>query len=174
MFSKIRYDSRGRYRCSADNGQTAAVFSQYTDVRVTRKYAILQCVSNQLHIYYSYFCMFFSTAVLKLYDSRMEEVDDIFFVANSTRVNLECFGSGTLTWTSSTSSEIWTSESGNIYQLYDQTRDAQALIIRNFTSATTAIYTCTTDLINNYNSLIATSVFITSCKPACIHEDVTS
>ena len=91
-------------------------------------------------------------------------VEDIYFVDDESSVRLECFGSGNLEWSSSIDSEITTSVLENVYQSYDHTRDALALVIRNFTNITTAMYTCMTDLNDTHNRPITISILITSCK----------
>ena len=94
----------------------------------------------------------------------MQPVNDLYSVENEARVRLECYGTGNLQWTSSTGLEIPLAGSGDIYQSYDHTRDALALVIQNFTSTTIATYTCVTDLIDAHNTPISISVLITSCK----------
>ena len=91
-------------------------------------------------------------------------VSDLYSVENEARVRLECFGTGSLQWSSSTGLQILSDQSGNIYQTYDHTRDALALVIQNFTSVTIATYTCMSNLTDAHNSPITTSVLITSCK----------
>ena len=91
-------------------------------------------------------------------------VTDLYSVENEARVRLECFGTGSLQWSSSTGLQIPSDQSGNIYQAYDHTRDALALVIQNFTSVTIATYTCMSNLTDAHNSPITTSVLITSCK----------
>ena len=108
--------------------------------------------------------MFHYAATLRLYNDGMEVVNDLYKVNDGSRVMLECFGSGNLEWTSATGSAIPLSESGIIYQSYDQTRDALALTIPNFMSTNTAVYTCMTDLTGTYNGPISVSVLISSCK----------
>ena len=82
-----------------------------------------------------------------------------------TRVRLECFGTGILQWTSSTGLEIPSDMSGNVYQSYDHTRDALALVIRNFTTINTAVYTCASDLDNVLNNgPVLLSLLITNCE----------
>ena len=93
-----------------------------------------------------------------------EIVEDLYIVAEESAVSLECFGTGTLKWTSSTGEAISSDESENIYWSYDQTRDALALVIRNFTSLTTAVYTCMTNLTDAHTNAITVSLLITSCK----------
>lgn len=80
-------------------------------------------------------------------------------------VSLECFGTGTLEWTRSTGEDISSDESENIYQIYNQRRDVLTLVIRNFTSLTTGVYTCMTNLTDAHNNPITASLLITSCKP---------
>ena len=94
----------------------------------------------------------------------MQVVSDLYSVENEAQVRLECLGTGTLQWSSSTGSQIWSDESGNIYQSYDHTRDALTLVIQNFTSVNIATYTCMTNLTDAHNSPITASVLITSCK----------
>ena len=103
-------------------------------------------------------------ATLRLEDEMMQPVSDLYSVENEAHVRLECLGSGTLQWSSSTGLQIQSDGSGNIYQSYDHTRDALTLVIQNFTSVTRATYTCMTNLTNAHNSPITTSVLITSCK----------
>ena len=91
-------------------------------------------------------------------------VTDLYSVENEASIRLECFGTGSLQWSSSTGLQIPSDQSGNIYQIYDHTRDALALVIQNFTSVTIATYTCMSNLTDAHNSPITTSVLITSCK----------
>ena len=93
-----------------------------------------------------------------------QTLNELYFAEEESEVTLECFGTGSLKWTSSTGSEIEFDESENIFQLYDPTRDALALTIKNFTSLTTDVYTCMTDLTDAHNNSITVSVLITSCK----------
>lgn len=96
--------------------------------------------------------------------SGMEEVNDLHFVPEQSTVSLECLGSGSLVWTSSTGLEIPFDESNNIYQSYNETRDALTLVISNFTNSTTATYTC---MANLTDSIVTTSsILVTSCKSA--------
>ena len=94
----------------------------------------------------------------------MQPVNDLYFVVDQSSIRLECFGTGTLQWNSSTGLEIPLATSGNIYQSYDPTSDALSLVIRNFTSITTSTYTCMTDLTDMQNNPISESVLVTSCK----------
>ena len=83
-------------------------------------------------------------------------------------IRLECFGTGNLQWTSSTGLEIPSDRSGDIYQSYDHTRDALALVIQNFTISNTAVYTCVSDLTDVFNSNpISLSLFLTNCE--CVY-----
>ena len=91
-------------------------------------------------------------------------MNELYFAEKESEITLECFGTGSLEWTSSTGSEIKFDESENIYQSYDPTRDALALTIKNFTSLTTDVYTCMTDLTDIHNNPVTESVLITSCK----------
>ena len=103
-------------------------------------------------------------AALRLEDESMLSISDLYVVEEESRVSLECFGTGRLEWTSSLSFEIPLNVSEEIYQSYDQTRDALALTIKNFTSQNNATYTCTTDLTDSQNNPISVSVLITSSK----------
>ena len=103
-------------------------------------------------------------AALRLEDERMQLISDLYSVENEARVRLECLGTGTLQWSSSTGSQILSDQSGNIYQTNDHTRDALALVIQNFTSDSIATYACMTDLTDAHNNPITASVLITSCK----------
>ena len=94
----------------------------------------------------------------------MQSVNDLYFVEDESNVRLECYGTGSLQWTSSTGLEIPLASSGNIYQSYDPTRDALSLVIQNFTNITTATYTCMTNLTDAQNNPITVSVLVTSCK----------
>ena len=101
-------------------------------------------------------------AALRLVDGGEAPVNDLYFVEDESGVHLMCFGTGNLEWTSSSGLEIPSGESGNIYQSYDHTRDALTLMIQNFTSTTTATYTCMTDLTDAHNDPITVSVLITT------------
>ena len=94
----------------------------------------------------------------------MQQISGLYSVGNEARVRLECLGTGNLQWTSSTGFQIWSDQSGNIYQAYDHTRDALALVIQNFTSVTIDTYTCMTNLADVSNMPITSSVLITSGK----------
>ena len=95
----------------------------------------------------------------------MQPISDLYSVQSEASVRLECRGTGTLQWSSSiTGLQIPSDSSGNVYQAYDHTRDALALVIQNFTSITTATYTCMTNLTEAHNSPITSSILITSCK----------
>ena len=94
----------------------------------------------------------------------MQPVNDLYFVKNEARIRLECFGTGNLQWSSSTGLQVLSDTSGNIYQLYDHTRDALTLVIQNFTNIAIATYTCMTNLTDAHNSPITVSILITSCK----------
>ena len=98
-------------------------------------------------------------------------VEDIHFAEEESSVRLECFGTGSLEWISSTGLEISSSDLENIYQAYDPTRDALTLVIMNFTSIDVATYTCKTDLNDAHNIPLAVSVLITSCKPLYLFVD---
>ena len=108
----------------------------------------------------------FSTAALRLTAAGGEQLltDDLYYAKEFSQVNLECFGSGNLEWTSSTGFDIPLDELGEIHQSYDHTRDALSLVIANFTSDHTAVYTCTTDLTDDYDRQIALSILITNCE----------
>ena len=93
----------------------------------------------------------------------MQPISDLYPVENEISVRLECRGTGTLQWNSSTGL-LPSDPSSNVYQTYDHTRDARALVIQNFTSIVRAMYTCTTTLTDAHNSPITTSILITSCK----------
>ena len=94
-----------------------------------------------------------------------QPISDLYPVENEISVRLECRGTGTLQWSSSTTGlQIPSDSSSNVHQAYDHTRDALALVIQNFTSITTATYTCMTNLTDAHNSPITTSILITSCK----------
>ncbi len=111
-------------------------------------------------------CLF--TAALRLEDDMMQPINDLYFVENEASVRLECRGTGNLQWSRSSSTgvnlQIPSDQSNNTYQTYDHTRDALALVIRNFSSITIATYTCTTNLTDAHNSPITTSILITSCE----------
>ena len=95
----------------------------------------------------------------------MQPISDLYSVQSEASVRLECRGTGTLQWNSSTGLQIPSDTSSNVHQAYyDHTRDALALVIQNFTSITTATYTCTTTLTDAHNSPITSSILITSCK----------
>ena len=158
---RVRYDDRGRYRCVADNGETIAVPSQYADIRVTRKYT---CASSYRCPWSLVIDILYFAAALRLEDESMLSISDLYVVEEESRVSLECFGTGRLEWTSSLGFEIPLNVSEEIYQSYDQTRDALALTIKNFTSQTNATYTCTTELTDSQNNPISVSVLITSSK----------
>ena len=99
----------------------------------------------------------------------MTAVNDIYFVEEEAQANLECFGTGQLKWTSSLGFEIPFNMLENVYQSHDQTRDALALTIKNFTGLTTAIYTCTSDLTDTLDNPISVSVLITNSESLCEH-----
>ena len=103
-------------------------------------------------------------AALRVEDERMQPVSDLYSIENEARVRLECLGSGTLQWSSSTGLQIPSDQSGNIYQTNDHTRDALALVIQNFTSDSIATYTCMTNLTDAHNNPVTATVLITSCK----------
>ena len=97
-------------------------------------------------------------------DERGEQiVGGLHHVEEHSEVVVECLGTGNLYWTSSTGFEISQNWSDDIYQSYDHTRDALALVFHNFTSNYVATYTCTTDLVNVYTAgPISHSLLITN------------
>ena len=88
-------------------------------------------------------------------------------VPRNSYVEIQCAGSGDLTWESSSGTAI--TETGNIapqfniYQTHDPINNIQSLVIRDFSPSDIAIYTCRTDLTVNGVSL-KESVFISICK----------
>ena len=144
----------------ASNGQTNAAMSQHADLQVTRKTSTISIL--RLLMVYASSVHFTCVAALRLVEDGMQTVSDIYSVQNGEGVNLECFGPGMLRWTRSTGLEIPTDNTANIYQSYDESRDALALTIRSFSRDATATYTCTTDLA--VNGPITASVLITSCE----------
>ena len=102
--------------------------------------------------------------MLRFADDIGQPISDLHFVEDQSRVRLECFGTGNLQWSSSTGLEISSNQSGDIYWSYDHTRDALALVIQNFTTNYTAVYTCTSDLTNVLGSKLPLSLLITSCE----------
>ena len=88
-------------------------------------------------------------------DDRGEQISGgLHRVEDHSIVFVECLGTGNLQWTSSTGFEISQDRSDDIYQSYDHTRDALALVIENFTSIYVATYTCATDLVDVYTGPI--------------------
>lgn len=89
---------------------------------------------------------------------------------NSTSVQIECKGSGTLTWTCSSGAAIPLIRSSsnpvdNVFQRSDSTSNKQTLFIQSFVAANRGVYTCSTHL---GRMEITEAVFVTSCKsPAC-------
>ena len=105
----------------------------------------------------------YSPATLRLINNQVE-VSDIYPVQDGNSVSLECFGSGALAWNASTGCLIPVGNSGELYQSYDSTRDSLTLVIRRFSSALTAVYSCMTNLTDAHNNPITASVLITNCK----------
>ena len=95
-------------------------------------------------------------------------VGDLYHVEDHSRVNLECLGSGNLHWTSSNHLEIPQDMLGDVYQFYDvyqsydHTRDALALVIQNFTSISVGTYACMTNLTDSLGAPISLPLFITN------------
>ena len=144
----------------ANNVHTIAAMSNYTDIRVTRKDHNSYLYDNSSYI------KFFYVAALRLVDEQSQvPVEDLHFAEEESSVRLECFGSGSLKWTSSTGLNISSSDLENIHQSYDPTRDALTLVIMNLTSINSATYTCMTNLNDTHNIPLAVSILITSCKP---------
>jgi hypothetical protein len=95
----------------------------------------------------------------------MRLISDLYSVENEASVRLDCRGTGNLQWSSSNVNlQILSDQSNNIYETFDNARDALALVIRNFTSISITTYTCTTNLTDAHNSPITTSILITSCE----------
>jgi hypothetical protein len=89
-------------------------------------------------------------------------------VTDNSPVEIQCSGSGDLTWESSsgaaiTESNALTPPPFNVYQTHDPANNIQSLFIRDFSPADTALYTCRTDLVVNGASF-EESVYISSCK----------
>ena len=105
-----------------------------------------------------------NAAMLRFADGRGWLNSDLYFVEDESRVSLECFGTGILRWNSSTDLEISLNRSADVYLSYDHTRDALALVIQNFTTSYTAVYTCTSDLTVLGGSPLSSSLLITSCE----------
>ena len=119
-----------------------------------------------------YYCKFIVSldfcpiaAKLIFADELERPVSDLHFVEDLSRVQLECFGTGNLQWSSSTGLEISSNQSDDIYWSYDHTRDALTLVIQNFTASYAAVYTCTSDLTNVLSMRSdSLSLLITSCE----------
>ena len=80
-------------------------------------------------------------------------------------MRVECFGSGTLQWTSSTPGlEITSNSQDPIYQQPDHSRSVQTLHIQSFDDDALSIYTCATDLLDSTNNAVQVAVFITNCE----------
>lgn len=101
-------------------------------------------------------------------------ITDLYYIDELSEVNLECFGTGNLEWTSSNGLEIPRDESSSIHQLYDHTRDALSVDILNFTSINNAVYTCKTDLTDAYERPISLSLLVTNCRLMFVSIAITS
>ena len=86
---------------------------------------------------------------------------ELLVAPNSSRIRVECFGSGNHYWQTSNDSQVSTSSQDMLYQQKDPSRSAQALHITSFSQDTIGVYTCVTNLTG---TLLQQAVFITSCK----------
>ena len=111
-----------------------------------------------------YISNYYIAAMLRFADDRGWLSSDLYFVEDESRVSLECFGTGSLWWNSSTGLEISLNRSADIYWSPDHTRDALALVIQNFTTSYTAVFTCTSDLTVLGGGPLSSSLLITSCE----------
>ena len=76
-------------------------------------------------------------------------------------MRIECFGTGTLEWSSSSGLDIPSDSQNQKYQQPDYSRGVQTLYINDFSDSVTSTYTCTTDLTNDH---LRKTVYITNCK----------
>ena len=86
---------------------------------------------------------------------------ELLVAPNSSRIQVECFGSGNHYWQTSNGSQVSTNSQDMLYQQKDPSRSVQVLHITSFSQDTIGVYTCVTNLTG---TLLQQAVFITSCK----------
>ena len=82
----------------------------------------------------------------------------MLFASEGTTLNVECYGSGALSWLTTANVTIAAGPSGSVYTISDPSRAVLSLRIPNLMSSLVGTYTCVSDLLPGLES----SIFITN------------